>query len=316
MGGLKQTPMKIFSLLLILPLLLGIFSCGSSERVEPKSKTNSPPVIRSVTILPENPSREKDLAVTVQGEDPDQDPITYLYQWVKNDAEMVGEKMNVLKSGAFKKGDTILVKVIPYDGKAEGKPFLSNRVTVLNTPPIVQEVRIDPKIASASEDLKSVVKGFDLDGDFIYYNYHWEINGKVLPEERKERLERNLFKKGDSIAVTVIPDDREVTGVPKKSDVVVISNSPPVIVSSPPVSIEGSKYIYQVKANDPDNDPVTFVLKSGPKGMEIDQNTGLIRWEIRKEDKGTHQIEIEASDNDGARSTQRYGLTVEFRPSQ
>ena len=306
--------MKIFSLLLILFLLLGIFSCGSSERVEPKSKTNSPPVIRSVTILPGNPTREKDLAVIVQGEDPDQDPVTYLYQWVKNDSEMVGEKMNVLKSGTFKKGDTILVKVISYDGKAEGKPFLSNPVKVLNTPPIIQEVKIEPKIASANEDLRAVVKGFDPDGDFIYYNYQWEINAKVLPEERKEILERNRFKKGDSIAVTVTPDDREVTGASKKTDAVVISNSSPMIVSSPPTSIEGSKYLYQVKANDPDNDPVTFTLKSGPKGMEIDKNTGLIRWMIRKEDKGTHQIEIDASDNDGAKSTQNYLLTVEFKP--
>ena len=305
---------KFLSLLLILPLLLGIFSCGSSERVEPKS--NSPPVVRSVTILPENPTQEKDLAVIVQGEDPDQDPVTYRYQWVKNDSEMVGENRNVLKSETFKKGDIILVKVLPSDGKAEGKPFLSNPVKVINTPPIIQEVKIEPKIASASEDLKAVVKGFDLDGDFIYYNYKWKINAKVLPEERKEILERNRFKKGDSITVTVTPDDREVTGVHKKSDVVVISNSPPVIVSSPPTSIEGSKYLYQVKANDPDNDPVTFVLKSGPKGMEIDKNTGLIRWEIRKEDKGSHQVEIEASDNEGAKSTQRYVLTVEFRQSQ
>jgi hypothetical protein len=306
--------MKLFSLLLILPLLLGIFSCGSSERVEPKSKTNLPPVIRSVTILPEKPTRENDLGVTVQGEDPDQDPITYLFQWVKNDAEMVGEKMNVLQRGTFKKGDLILVKVVPSDGKVEGKPFLSDPVKILNSPPIIQEVRIEPKIASASEDLKAVVKGFDLDGDFIYYNYHWEINGKVLPEERKEILDRNLFKKGDSIAVTVIPDDREVTGASKKSDAVVISNSLPVIVSSPPTSVEKSTYLYQVKANDPDNDPITFVLKSGPKGMEIDKNTGLIRWEIRKEDKGAHQVEIEASDNEGAKSTQRYLLNVEFKP--
>ncbi len=308
--------MKIFSLLLILPLLLGIFSCGRSDKVEPKSKTNSPPVIRSATILPENPTREKDLAVIVQGEDPDQDPITYLYQWVKNDAEMVGEKINVLQRGNLKKGDIILVKVIPYDGKAQGKPFLSNPVKVLNSPPIIQEVKIEPKIASAREDLKAVFKGFDPDGDFIYYAYRWEKNGMVVPDEGKEILERNRFKKGDTIAVTVTPDDREVTGVHKKSDAVVISNSPPIIVSSPPESIEGSKYIYQVKANDPDNDPVTFVLKSGPKGMEIDKNTGLIRWEIRREDKGAHQIEIEVFDNEGAKSSQRYVLTVEFKPPQ
>jgi hypothetical protein len=54
-------------------------------------------------------------------------------------------------------------------------------------------------------------------------------------------------------------------------------------------------------------------LKSGPKGMEMDKNTGLIRWEIRKENKGTHSVEIEVFDQEGAKSIQRYTLTVEFR---
>ena len=306
--------MKIFPFLLILPLLLGFFSCGPSEKEETKSKTNSPPVITSVSILPEKPTRENDLGVTVQGNDPDQDSITYLYQWIKNDAEMAGENRNLLRSGTFKKGDLILVKVVPSDGKGEGKPFLSNPVKILNSPPILQEVSIEPKIASAREDLKVVLKGSDPDGDFIYYTYRWEKTGMVLTDEGKEILERNRFKKGDSITVTVTPDDREATGIAKKSDAVVISNSPPIIVSSPPVSIEGEKYLYQVKANDPDNDPITFILKSGPKGMEIDKNSGLIRWEVRMKDKGGHTIEIEASDNEGAKSAQRYDLTVDYRP--
>ena len=47
--------------------------------------------------------------------------------------------------------------------------------------------------------------------------------------------------------------------------------------------------------------------------MAIDRDKGLIRWEIRKEDKGTHSIEIEASDPEGAKSTQRFTLTVDFK---
>lgn len=91
-----------------------------------------------------------------------------------------------------------------------------------------------------------------------------------------------------------------------------ISNSPPIITSSPPTSIEGMTYQYQVRVNDPDQDFVTFTLKSGPKGMAMDKNTGLIRWEIRKEDKGTHSIEIEASDNEGAKNIQQFTLMVDF----
>jgi hypothetical protein len=309
-------PIKIFPLLLVLSLLLGIFSCGRSERDGPEMKTNSPPVLTSVSILPEKPKQENDLGVIVQGMDPDQDSVTYHYQWIKNDAEMIGENRNVLKSGTFRKGELIQIRVTPSDGKVEGKPFLSAPVEILNSPPVIQELKIEPPIASASEDLKAVVKGFDPDGDFIYFDYKWEINGVILPEERKEILERARFKKGDSIAVKVTPDDREVTGLPKKSVAVVISNSPPIIISSPPTSIEGTIYRYQVKADDPDRDPITFTLKSGPRGMEIDKNTGLIRWGVGKEGKGTHTIEIETSDKEGATCTQRYLLIVDFKPPQ
>ena len=47
--------------------------------------------------------------------------------------------------------------------------------------------------------------------------------------------------------------------------------------------------------------------------MEMDKNTGLIRWEIRREDKGSHSVEIEVSDDAGAKSIQRYMMTVDYK---
>jgi hypothetical protein len=178
---------------------------------------------------------------------------------------------------------------------------------------VIEEVWIEPQLAYVTDRLKTRLKSFDSDGDFIYFTYRWEKNGVILDEEREDFLERGRFKKGDSIAVIVTPDDRETLGTPKKSEPLIISNGPPLILSSPPTSIEKTTYIYQVRANDPDDDPITFTLKSGPKGMEIDKKTGFIKWEIRKEDVGTHSIEIEASDDAGAKSTQRYSLTINFK---
>jgi len=126
-------------------------------------------------------------------------------------------------------------------------------------------------------------------------------------------LERGRVKKGDSIAVIVTPDDREALGTPKRSESLLISNSPPQIISSPPTSVDKMTYIYQVKVYDPDNDPITFTLKSGPPGMKIDKKTGLIRWEIQKEDKGTHPVEIEVTDAEGAKSKQQYTLAIDFK---
>jgi hypothetical protein len=266
-----------------------------------------------VTVLPERPTRENDLSLVIQSQDPDGDLVKYRYQWIKNDIEMAGESGNVLRAGNSTKGDIFQVRVIPSDGKEDGKPFLSNPVKIVNAVPVVSEVWVEPQTPTIQNDLKVHEKSIDADGDSIFFSYQWEKNGTALMDERKDILEHPRFKKGDSISVTVVPDDREIMGAPKKSEPVKISNSPPTIVSSPPTSIEGTKYLYQVKANDPDNDPITFTLKSGPKGMGIDPKSGLLQWQIQKEDKGTHSIEIEVSDSEEARSVQQYTLAIEVR---
>ena len=218
-----------------------------------------------------------------------------------------------LKIGNFKKGDFVRVKVIASDGKALGEPFLSDPVKISNMPPVVEEVNIEPKSAYANSDLKAVVKSSDPDGDSVNYLYKWEKNGAVLSEKDASILEPNQFKRGDSITVTVTPDDGEASGKPKKSEAMIIANSPPIIVSSPPANLKGNIYTYQMKVEDSDNDPIIFTLKTAPKGMVINKETGLIQWEVLREDQGKHLIEIEASDPEGAKSFQRYTLSIESR---
>lgn len=299
----------IFSLLVLLASLL---SC-ERQKDNKGPKSNSPPVITSINILPDKPNKESELNLFIQSQDPEGDPITYQYQWIKNDEEMIGENKNTLKGGSFKKGELLQVRVTPSDGKNNGKPYLSQAIKILNSQPVIQEVWIEPKVAYVTDVLKVNVKSSDSDRDFIYYTYQWERNGIVLNEERGDTLEKGHLKKGDSIVVRVTPDDRETLGSPKKSEPLIISNSPPIILSSPPTTVEKTTYLYQVKASDPDNDPIQFTLKLGPKGMEMDKKTGLIRWEIHKEDKGTHSFEIEVSDNSGGKSIQRFTLTLDFK---
>jgi len=298
---------------ILLSLLLGSLSCSREKGTESKAHPDFPPLIISVNILPENPNVTNDLNPVIRSQDPDGDSITYQYRWIKNEKEIPGENRSTLTSGNFRKGDLISIKIVPSDGKVEGVTFLSAPVKILNSPPKVQEVRVEPRVAYALSDLKTNVKTVDSDGDFIYYTYRWDKNGTILTEETGDVLEKGRFKKGDSITVTVTPDDREVQGSPQKSDPIVISNSPPVIISFPPASVQGSTYIYQVKATDADGDPITLTLKAGPKGMEIDRNTGIIRWEVQKEVKGIHSVEVEASDQEGAKSAQRYTLSVEVK---
>jgi hypothetical protein len=306
-------PIERLVLLLLFLCLTLISSCGKTEQGDPSSKGNSPPVISSATVLPEKPTKGSDLNIMAQSKDPDGDTIHYRYQWIKNEVEISGEDKNVLESKNFRKGDVIQVRVTPSDGKTDGPPFLSPSVRILNSLPVIETISVEPKVPYANDSLKALVKGSDRDGDFIYYVYEWEKNGVAMPEERGEILERGRFKKGDVIQVKVTPDDREASGTSKKSEPVTLSNSPPVIVSTPPNSVKENVYTYQVNAKDPDDDPVTFKLISGPKGMEMNKETGLLRWNIQKEDKGSHPVEIEVSDKNGAKSLQRYVLTVDFK---
>ncbi len=298
------------SKLLVLICFIANFAC-EKERREPKAI--SAPGITSVKIYPEKPNKDSELRLIIQSYNPNREPVQYDYQWIKNDEEIKGENKNILGSGVCRKGDLLRVRVTPFDGKARGEPFLSDPVKILNSPPVIQEIWIEPKVPYVSDTLKVRVKSSDADEGPVRYTYQWEKNGMVLNEEKEEVLERGRFKKGDSIAVTIIADDGETSGRPQKSGPVTIANSPPMITSSPPTKTDRNIYAYQVTANDPDNDPVIFGLKTAPKGMEIDRETGLIRWQIGKEDQGTQPIEIEASDSEGAKSIQRYTLSIKFK---
>jgi hypothetical protein len=293
--------------------LAGSLSCGRQETAETTLPKNSPPHVVSVRVLPENPNPKSVFNLLIESYDPDSDRVLYRYQWLKNDEGIAGENTEILRGIDLKMGDLIRVKVIPSDGKVEGEPFLSSPVKIVLSPEVIEELRIEPKIAYSNCDLKVFVKSHETDGGSVSYSYKWEKNGVVLPEEKTDVLARGRFKRGDAIAVTATPQGVESEGMPRKSEPITIANGPPIITSSPPQKINGNIYTYQVTADDPDNDPIVFTLKAAPKGMEIDKETGLVRWEVRKGDQGAQPVEIQASDSEGAKSFQRYTLSVELR---
>ncbi len=308
----RNTNITLLSCIFLLVLAGVNISCERQGTKNP-SETNLSPVVTSITVSPGQPTRMSELSLFIQTHNPGGNPLTYRYRWFRNDEEIPGETGSTLKCEKLKKGDAIRVRVVPSDGKVEGKPFLSDPVKIVNIPPVVEEVRVERKLADAGSELKAIVKGSDPDGDSILYSYKWENNGAVLSEGEAGALEANRFRKGDTITVTVTPTDGEASGKPRNSGTVMLGNNPPVIVSPPPTQLGGNIYTYQVKAEDPDNDPIIFALKTSPKGMTINKETGLIRWEVSKGDRGDHPIEIEAADPDGAKSLQRLTLTIEFR---
>jgi hypothetical protein len=88
-------------------------------------------------------------------------------------------------------------------------------------------------------------------------------------------------------------------------------NESPVVTSQPEtVAREDEPYAYALKATDLNGDALTFLLVSGPEGMTIDPQTGLLTWAPTQEDLGTVQVEIRVDDAGGASGGQSFVLTV------
>ncbi|MGR9053893.1 MAG: DUF7948 domain-containing protein, partial [Gammaproteobacteria bacterium] len=89
-----------------------------------------------------------------------------------------------------------------------------------------------------------------------------------------------------------------------------VLNSPPEITSTP-ITITGQNlaYRYQVTAEDPDGDGLSYFLITGPAGMQIDIDTGLIEW--MPDQAGEYAVEIEVRDGHGGLDSQ----IVTTRPS-
>ncbi len=87
-------------------------------------------------------------------------------------------------------------------------------------------------------------------------------------------------------------------------------NSAPVIHSSPPVEIAlDGFYLYQLVVSDPNNDPLTSKIVSGPEGMIIDSNKRVI-WTPTPEQFGSNEVVLQVDDSRGGVVQQSFTLEV------
>ncbi|MBI3398060.1 MAG: hypothetical protein HY026_02330 [Deltaproteobacteria bacterium] len=177
-----------------------------------------------------------------------------------------------------------------------------------------EPVKIAPQIISIKLLPVSPVKGDMIKAEVLTLNnatvrYQWAKNGEALPET-KDTLSAD-FKGGDKITLAATPYIGKDKGI-SVSVFTYIVNSPPVITSS----IHDSKFAdnsftYEVKAQDPDNDTLTYSLKAAPEGMTIDPKTGLIKWTVPSGFKGRVYVMASATDGAGGEGAQIFNIQVD-----
>jgi hypothetical protein len=233
-----------------------------------------------------------------------------LYEWEINGAVVAGESSSRLKTGRFKRGDSVRVKLLQSGGS---ETVISEPAVVQNAPPRIVSIKIEPMPPTKRDLLIPKITAADADGDPITYTYKWsKEDGSVAGTEAN--LQGSLFNKKEKIILEVLPSDGQVNG-PLFNTAVILGNALPKITSIP-ASFSGKEFSYQVTAEDPDQDPLVYSLSKAPDGMTIDSKTGLIKWAFTQKDAGTHPIEIEVSDSEGAGDIQRFDLPLSFSSVQ
>jgi len=114
-----------------------------------------------------------------------------------------------------------------------------------------------------SKDVEKFALSFTVPEFIEQGNYELRLTG----ESDDERC--SLENKKDVITERIFVEKRSIFG-----------NAPQIISKPIRTAALDSNYIYDVEAVDADNDVLKYKLLSGPEGMIIDQNTGLITWHV------------------------------------
>ncbi len=181
---------------------------------------------------------------------------------------------------------------------------------VNNAPRIVSP----PTAYSATVDEPFVydLRALDADGDPLEWSLAAAPRGASIdPLRGTLRWTPGLDQLGPQRFTIAATDPSGRTALQSFSLVVSCANLPPTIASRAPAEATvDERYVYGVRAIDPEGDIVTFTLIAAPTGMTIDSQRGVIRWTPTSSQLGTVTVTLAATDARGNTATQSFDIDV------
>ena len=228
-------------------------------------RVNALPTTPSIRISPD-PARTTDtlsVDIDVPSVDVEGEAITYRTEWFL-DGVLVSESGTVPPSDTAKH-QRWEVRLTPTDGYGEGVGGVASR-TILNTVPVVEDVRIGPEDVFTNTLAATEIEATDPDGDTLYFSHAWVVNGSAVGDAGSSLDGTDHFDKHDVIQVSVTPSDDDEVGVLVEASAVVVQNSPPSapLISIAPEGPVGGMDVLQCSIDGPgedaDGDPVLYAL--------------------------------------------------------
>ncbi len=151
-----------------------------------------------VRLTPGKPVTTDTLAVTVETDDADHDPVEVHYAWSVDgveteiiDAQVPAELTN--------RDEVWTVTVTPVEtvDQVEGEA-VSSSVTIANTPPQVESAWLEPDVIYEETVVACVGEGWlDLDGDPEAYEVEWFVDGVSVSTDAS--ISGDLYDKGQKV---------------------------------------------------------------------------------------------------------------------
>ena len=272
--------------------------------------TNKAPTITSSAVT--SATEGVNYKYQVKATDPDNDPLEY---YLTNNPGW----LTINKSTGFISGtptsshignNSVQVQVKDSKGASDSQSFTIN-VKKSNTAPYFTS----NANTGATEDVqyKYQLVAKDPDGDQLTFSIIKNPGWLAINENSGllSGIPRNSNVGNNNVEVAV-NDGKGGNGKQAFTIVVKNTNDPPVISSNPiKNATEDKKYSYQIQVNDPDNnDVISYSAPKKPGWLSLNATSGLLTGTPLNSDVGQAEIQIQATDKQGAKANQAFTLTV------
>lgn len=256
----------------------------------------------ALEITPKEATRTSLLNLTSSGFDLSRARI----EWLVNGRPLTTSMPTQFEGANAAKGDIVQARVMMQD-----REVVSNTVVIMNSPSRISWVKLMPEVFKPGDRLHVEVKGEDIDQDVVSFLYEWTKNGEIVGKESSIGMP---LKRGDKVTAQITPYDGTDYGTPISLQRE-IANWPPVIFEHTDRSFNGTEYAYQVKASDPDDDPLAYSLEAPLDGMTVDSSTGLLKWIVPPDFNGDQNVTVVVADGHGGTARYTLKITILQQPS-
>ena len=150
---------------------------GAPLQSIPVSVVNTAPIISDVGIDFDHQAQGRRLLTKVDVVDPDNDPVSLMYRWRKNETVLKEGEENTLDLAGLTAKDAIQVEVTASDGIPDGTATVTERFTLSNSAPTIVS---NPSSSPNGDQYDYLVRANDADGDPITYELEMSPPGMTI----------------------------------------------------------------------------------------------------------------------------------------